>query len=125
VRLLLDTHALLWWLERPRRLKPHAYAAIEDPANAVLVSAITVWEIALKSGLRKLRPRADLGREVEQVGFEELPLTWDHALDAGSLPLHHRDPFDRLLIGQARVEGLTIVTRDPAFEAYQVATLPA
>jgi PIN domain nuclease of toxin-antitoxin system len=89
------------------------------------VSAITVWEIALKSALRKLRPRADLPGELARVPFTQLPLTWEHGLAAGALPFHHRDPFDRLLIAQASVEGLTIVTRDPAFAAYGIPILPA
>ena len=89
------------------------------------MSSITTWEIALKSRLRKLPLRPDLLDELEHLNALELQITWAHGLEAGGLPLHHRDPFDRLLIGQARVEGLTIVTRDPAFENYQVATLAA
>ena len=125
MRLLLDTNALLWSLDTPQRLQPATRKALEDPANDVFVSAASVYEIGLKSTLGKLRLREDLLRDLVRVPVEPLAVTWAHGLEAGSLPLHHRDPFDRLLIGQARIEGLTIVTRDPAFDAYQVAILPA
>ena len=125
MRLLLDTHALIWALDDPARIRTETRAAIEDPRNELFVSSITTWEIALKSRLRKLPLGPDLVDELERLNAHELRVSWAHGLEAGALPLHHRDPFDRLLIGQARVEGLTIVTRDPAFEDYQVATLPA
>jgi PIN domain nuclease of toxin-antitoxin system len=125
VRLLLDTNALLWWLDSPKLLRSEAHGAIEEPANEIFVSAIAVWEIVLKSGLSKLPMPADFRVHLERARFSALPLTWEHSLEAGGLPFHHRDPFDRLLIAQARIEGLTIVTSDPAFEKYQVATIPA
>ncbi len=123
MRLLLDTHALLWSLDRPGRLRREARSAIEDPANEVLVSAVAVWEIALKSSLRKLRPRADLAAELARVPFGELPLTWAHGLQASVLPLHHRDPFDRLLVAQALVEGMPLVSADAVFDRYPIRRL--
>lgn len=86
---------------------------------------MTVWEIAIKGGARTMPPRPDLPAELLRVGFAELPVTWEHAGEVASLPLHHRDPFDRLLIAQALVEGLRIVTRDPTFAQYNVPVLAA
>lgn len=123
MRLLLDTHTLLWALDRPRVLSRDARAAIADPANDVAVSAVSVWELSLKA--RKLDARPNLSAELARFGFAPLAITWDHAAEVAALPLHHRDPFDRLLIAQARVEGLRIVTRDQAFEPYGVPLLSA
>jgi PIN domain nuclease of toxin-antitoxin system len=124
VRLLLDTHALLWALSAPARLPAPTAAAIRDPANAVFVSAASAWEIAIKSGLGKLS--ADLDEVVRtsiEVGFEELAVTLAHTRRLQSLPPRHRDPFDRMLVAQALEEGLTVVTRDAALSAYSVPTL--
>jgi PIN domain nuclease of toxin-antitoxin system len=123
MRLLLDTHSLVWWLERPRRLAREAYAAIEEPDNEIFVSAVSVWEISIKSALAKLRPSPDLTDELDRVGFAPLPVTWEHAAAVAVLPLRHRDPFDRLLIAQAKLEALTVLTRDPVFEEYGVQVL--
>lgn len=125
MRLLLDTHTLLWWLEWPRRLAREAYAAIEEPDNEIFVSAVSVWEISIKSAAAKLRPRPDLTDELTRVGFAPMPVTWEHAAAVAVLPLRHRDPFDRLLIAQAQLEGLTVLTRDPIFEEYGVQVLAA
>ncbi len=123
MRFLLDTHALLWALSAPARLPSSTVASIRDPSNAVYVSAASVWEIAIKTALGKLTAHADeIVRSVVEVGFEELPVTMIHARRVFALPLHHRDPFDRMLVAQALEEGLTIVTRDPSFAAYQVPT---
>jgi len=89
------------------------------------VSAVSVWEISIKITTGKLRVGADLPDAVERSWFVPLPVTAEHGWAAGALPLHHRDPFDRLLVAQAQLEGLTIVTRDPAISHYQVAVLPA
>ena len=122
MKLLLDTHALLWWLA-DLDLEPHARAAIEDPDNLVVVSAASVWEIAIKRSLGKLRTGSDLLGAIGAAGFEPLAISLQHAEVAGSLPPHHRDPFDRMLIGQAQVQDLTIVTRDAAFEPYGTSLL--
>ena len=96
---------------------------IDRPAALVAVSAASVWEIAIKLALGKLRLKGSIAGHVQDAGFEPLAITFDHAERAGRLPDHHRDPFDRMLIAQAQSEGLTIVTRDAAFDAYEVETL--
>ena len=124
MRLLLDTHTLLWALARPAKLPARTAAAIREPANAVFVSAASVWEIAIKAALGKLS--ADLDEVVRtsiDVGFEELAVTFAHARRVGALPALHRDPFDRMLVAQALEEGLTVVTRDAAVAEYGVPTL--
>jgi len=122
VNLLLDTHALLWWLGG-HDLEEVATERIADPAALVAVSAASIWEAAIKRSLGKLDIPSPLGQAVVDEGFEPLAVTFDHTELAGQLPQHHRDPFDRMLIAQAVAEGLTIVTRDPAFDRYDVAVL--
>jgi PIN domain nuclease of toxin-antitoxin system len=124
VRLLLDTHALLWWLAGDG-LRPNAAAAVGDPRNTVLVSAVSVWEVGIKGALGKVTIDGDLLESIRATGFEALPITFDHAHAAGALPLHHRDPFDRMLVAQATVEAATLVTRDPAIAAYETPLLGA
>ena len=120
--LLLDTHALLWWLAQPDRLSPAAHGAIADPGNRVHVSAASGWEIATKVRLGKLPAASELLNDLAQLlvaqGFELLPITLLHGLHAGSYPMAHRDPFDRLLAAQAELDGLTLVSLDPALEAF-------
>lgn len=123
MRLLLDTHALLWWLA-DEGLTDGARDAIADPNNVVLVSAASAWEISIKKTLGKLSAPDDLERQVAESGFVPLPISLTHGIAAGQLPRHHDDPFDRVLIAQAYTEGLTIVTRDKRFADYNVATLP-
>ena len=125
MRLLLDTNALLWWLGRSPRLGSSARAAIASPASEVRVSGLTVAEIEIKRALGKLETPDDLQAQLDRHAFAELPLTVRHAMGLRDLPLHHRDPFDRMLIAQARVEGLTFVTADRAMSAYDVPILPA
>lgn len=123
MRFLLDTHAFLWALSSPARLPSRTASAIRDPSNPVYVSAASVWEIAIKAALGKLTADVDdIVRSVEEVGFEELAVTLNHARRVFALPLHHRDPFDRMLVAQAFEEGLTIVTRDASFAAYRIPT---
>lgn len=124
MKLLLDSHAYLWWLADDPRLTPTARAAIADPANLVLVSAATVWEIEIKRSLGRLDAgEHDLVAEIEANRFSELSVTARHAEAAARLPRHHEDPFDRMLVAQSRLEGLVCVTRDPAFQAYGVPSL--
>ena len=126
MKLLLDTHAFLWWLADDPKLQAAAREAVIDPKSVVYVSAVTLWEIAIKSRLGKLDAgSADLLGEIAANDFLELPVSSRHALLAGSLPLHHDDPFDRMLIAQAWMEELTLVTRDGAFAAYGVPLLEA
>ncbi|MGB5253366.1 MAG: type II toxin-antitoxin system VapC family toxin [Sedimenticolaceae bacterium] len=124
-RLLLDTHVFLWWLADHPRLGPLARKAILDPANPVFVSAVTGWEIAIKRRLGKLTAPDGLDAVVEREGFAQLPIAFFHGEQAGLLPGHHRDPFDRMLIAQAQAEGLVVVTADPKFALYGIRTLSA
>ena len=124
MRLLLDTQALIWWLDTPERLKREAHRAIEDPRNSVYTSVVALWEIAIKLRLRKIRFRPNLASwvpdELAQQRFTVLPVELSHAMAVEHLHLHHNDPFDRLLIAQAQAERLTIVTADEKFRAYDV-----
>lgn len=122
MNLLLDTHALLWWLAGDKGLSTESAAVIGDPDNVVVVSAATFWEIAIKVKLGKLRIDVPISPLVSAQGLKSLDITPAHAETAGALPLHHRDPFDRMLIAQAQTEDLTVMTRDRAFSAYGVAT---
>jgi PIN domain nuclease of toxin-antitoxin system len=123
VQLLLDTHTLIWILSENRQLAVEAREAISDPEAFVAVSAASAWEIEIKRALGKLDAPNDLARQVADARFAPLSITLEHAVAAASLPPHHRDPFDRMLVAQAQLEGLTIVTRDPRFEPYAVATM--
>ena len=122
VALLLDTHALLWWLAEPNRLSPAAHGAIANPANRVHVSAASGWEIATKVRLGKLPAASELLDDLPHLlaaqGFEPLPVSLLHGLHAGRYPMPHRDPFDRLLAAQAELGGLTLVSLDPALQAF-------
>ncbi|MFH1763329.1 MAG: type II toxin-antitoxin system VapC family toxin [Gemmatimonadota bacterium] len=124
MKLLLDSHAFLWWLADAPELSRSARAAVADPANMVLVSAATIWEIEIKRALGRLEAgSADLVAEIEANRFGELPIQARHAVVAARMPRHHEDPFDRMLLAQSQVEGLVCVTRDPAFEPYGVPCL--
>ena len=118
MRLLLDTHVVLWWLNRDRRLSRPVRSSIEQQADQVLVSAASAWELAIKRAVGKLEPPSRWHQEITEFGFEPLAITFDHAREAGELPRHHADPFDRMLISQALVEGLTILTSDRRFANY-------
>lgn len=117
--LLLDTHVVLWWLADDPKLA----TAVKGRLNAdpeVFVSAASVWEVAIKQALGRLVGDDDLAERVKESGFAALPVGADHAIAAAQLPMHHRDPFDRMLIGQAHCEGLTVMTRDRQFSTYAV-----
>jgi PIN domain nuclease of toxin-antitoxin system len=121
VRLLLDTHAFIWACVDPEKLSRAERQAIADPDNDVLVSAASAWEIAIKRALGRLDfPIERFEEFVSSVGFEPLSVTVRHAVAAGALPRHHDDPFDRMLIAQARLEGATMVTADGKFPLYDV-----
>ena len=125
MRLLLDTHALLWWLAGDPHLSPAAHAAIADETNDVLVSAASAWEVATKHRLGKLPgagPLAvDFAREVREQGFQALLITLEHGQVAGALPGEHRDPFDRMLVAQAREEKLALISNENLFDEFGVA----
>ena len=121
MKLLLDTHALLWWLADDSRLSPKVRKIISNSANQVVVSSVSGWEISIKKALGKLE--VDLGlllSEIEKNGFTLLQVSFEHGLRAGSLPCHHRDPFDRMLIAQSQCECLHLVSIDSQFSAYDV-----
>jgi Uncharacterized protein conserved in bacteria len=125
MRLLLDAHALLWWLADDPSLSEAARQAIGSGSNWVGVSAITVWEIGIKQALGKLDAPADLVDTIETSGFDGLQVTLAHGAATARLTRHHDDPFDRMLVAQAQAEGLTVVTRDEAIGRYDVAILVA
>ncbi|HEY7831830.1 MAG TPA: type II toxin-antitoxin system VapC family toxin [Solirubrobacteraceae bacterium] len=120
MRLLLDTHTLLALLSTDFPLSREAQTAMERPDAELIASAVNVWEIAIKRSVGKLTAPKNLIERVSEAGAELLSITARHANAVADLPVHHRDPFDRLLIAQARLEGCAIVTRDPAFAAYGV-----
>jgi len=117
VRLLLDTHTFLWWDQGD--LQAGVVKRIQE-AEEVFVSAATAWEIAIKSALGKLKTTGTVARAIADYGFDDLPILVSHADVVRSLPHHHRDPFDRMLVAQAKVESLTLVSRDAALRAYDV-----
>jgi PIN domain nuclease of toxin-antitoxin system len=125
--LLLDSHAALWFFWDDPLLSPTAKALIEDPANRKLVSIATCWEIAIKAGLGKLKlgssARAFLNKEISRNNFELLPITLSHATMVESLPPHHKDPFDRLLVAQAMIDGVPVVSADTIFAKYGIGLL--
>ena len=125
MRLLLDTHALLWSLAAPERLGDDARRTIVEPRNTVYVSAASVWEMAIKSALGKLTIPDDLDEQFRLNRFDVLPIALRHAQAVAGLPLRHRDPFDRMIVVQARIEGLRLVTRDPLVQQYDVDWLAA
>jgi len=118
LRILLDTHLLLWWLANSPSLTGPARALISDPANTVFVSAVSLWEIWLKESLGKLRVPPDFESKLAAESFESLPLTAAQARQVAVLPWHHRDPFDRMLVAQAQVESLTLLTAGDRVTAY-------
>jgi len=123
VRLLIDTHILLCADERPRLIAPTLRAAMRDEANEIVISAATIWEIAIKRAIGKLRFDRPIVAAVPALGFEILPVSGAHAEHAGSLPPHHNDPFDRLIIAQAQLEGMVLGTQDRRMRPYGVAML--
>jgi PIN domain nuclease of toxin-antitoxin system len=124
MRHLVDAHSLIWALDDPAKLGAAAAAALQDPANELLVSAGTIWELSIKCGLTKLTLslpfRQWMEKAITDLGLVVLPITLDHADQQAALPFHHRDPFDRLLAAQALVEGLPVVSADAVLGTYGV-----
>lgn len=127
MRLLLDTHTFLWWLTDAPKLSGPAHEAIADPGNDVLVSPVIGWEITIKAALGRLQlpdpPPEFIPDQLRKNDFGVLPVSMQHALEVSHLPPHHQDPFDRLLIAQARSEGIPLVSGDAEFRAYEVGIL--
>jgi PIN domain nuclease of toxin-antitoxin system len=123
-RVLLDTHVFLRALSAPEKLSTQALDIISDPKSEVFISSAVVWEIVIKYSLGKLElpsdPTTYLPARITQLGFRYLPITHEHALTVTVLPKHHRDPFDRMLVAQARFEGMTLISSDPSVRRYGV-----
>lgn len=122
--LLLDTHVVLWWLTDDPTLSEDIKSLLDHEPD-VFVSPVTVWEVTVEQAIGKLQEPIDLPERIRDSGFRELPVTFEHAIVAGRLPSIHRDPFDRMLVAQARCEDLTLATRDAAIQKYDVAVLVA
>lgn len=127
MRILLDTHTFLWWNEASPRLSKKALVLLSDPANTLMLSVVSAWELVLKAQTGKVRlaesPSIYVPTRMAHYAMESLPVTLAHALVSESLPLHHRDPFDRMLIAQATIERVPIVTADPEFRRYAIKVL--
>lgn len=122
MKILPDSHTLLWWAQDSKRLSRHARDVLEDDDNTFLFSAVTTWEIYFKHALGKLQHLGDFDL-IEETSPSFLSVTHAHAMAAAALPMHHRDPFDRLLIAQAQLEDAVVVTTDKAFADYDVRTV--
>ena len=123
---LLDTHSLKWWLDDPAQLSESAKSVIENRLNSIVISAVVPWELAIKTNIGKLRVHGLLANWVNKMiaeGFQEIPVASEHAIRAGLLPLHHRDPFDRLLVAQAQATGWPIISADTVFDQYGVSRI--
>lgn len=124
-RFLLDTHALLWWADDSALLSMEARHALADGRHLVFVSVATIWEMGIKQASGKLKVPEDVRLLIKANRFDLISITADHASAAAALPPHHSDPFDRMLVAQAKIEGLTLVTRDEAIAKYDVPVLVA
>ncbi len=124
MKLLVDTHALIWYVDQDHLLSPAAHAAITKPSNDLLLSSGSIWEIAIKVGLKKLTLslpyRAWIEKAIADLGLSLLPITVEYADAQAVLPNHHRDPFDRLLVAQAQVEGVPLVSDDVTLDSYGI-----
>ena len=125
MNLLLDTHVLLWWLDANPTLSEKAKSTIADGNNLVFVSSAVIWEIRIKQALGKLEIPSNFRKVLDRQPFEMLAISAEHAHAVGDLPAHHRDPFDRMLIAQATVERLTLVTRDTIIRNYKIPVIIA
>jgi len=123
LRALLDTHILLWWLTEPRRLNATQYEVIANERHDLAVSAVSIAEIAIKTSIGKLQAIDGLTELVARQGFRELPLANRHALELTTLPLLHRDPFDRMLVAQCIADDLVLITADQRLASYPITTL--
>lgn len=125
MNLLIDTHVLLWWLDDYPTLSKKAKDGIADGKNLVFISAVVIWEIRIKQSLGKLKLPHNFRKVLDSQPFEQLDITVEHAHAVGDLPTHHRDPFDRMLVAQTKVEHLTLVTRDIRLKKYKIPIIEA
>jgi len=126
MKMLLDTHAFMWWADEPVKLSSKVLSAFQDEANTLIVSLASIWEMQIKVQLGKLKldlPLVDLVSQQQATGIELLPISLEHILAQQSLPFHHKDPFDRLIIAQAFTENIVLVSHDPIFTSYPVKLL--
>jgi PIN domain nuclease of toxin-antitoxin system len=125
MRILLDSHVLLWWMDDPSKLSPKARAEISNPANAVFASAVSIWELGLKVSKGKLRLPLGFHETLGEHGIQSLSFIASHAIESIALPDIHGDPFDRALVAQCRLESLTLATRDRVLADYGIPVLTA
>jgi PIN domain nuclease of toxin-antitoxin system len=125
LKFLLDTHVLLWWFKKDRRLSNKVSKIIEDRSNIVFASAASTWEISIKKAIGKLQAPDDIEEALHKNNFVPLPISVTHGVLAGQLPFHHDDPFDRIIIAQSIIEGLTLITRDQWQFLYDVKYIEA
>ncbi len=125
MKLLIDSHVVVWWLDEPHKLSAAAHAAISNPDHEVFISAASIWELGLKQAKGKLRLPQGFLNLLRADGFSFLPITTEHATHAVSLPPLHADPFDRMLIAQAMTDSLVLVTRDAVIPLYSIPMIPA
>jgi PIN domain nuclease of toxin-antitoxin system len=124
MRFLVDTHVLLWALGDPSALSREATDAIGDPSNLIVVSSASLWKCAIKASIGKLDLPEEFFDSIPEAGYEVMPIRISHLNVYRTLPMHHRDPFDRMLVAQARAEALTLISRDPDIAKYDAAVLP-
>jgi len=118
MKYLLDTHILIWWAENNKKLKPKYKEIIADPVNMIFISVVSVWEVIIKTKLKKIRLKTSIEKIIERYGFHILDIRIDHVLELNKLKDYHKDPFDRLLITQSKVEGMTLLTDDKLINQY-------
>lgn len=118
MKYLLDTHILIWWAENNRKLKPEYKEIIADGDNMIFVSVVSVWEVIIKTKLKKIRLKTSIDKIISRYGFQVLDIKLEHVLELNKLKDYHKDPFDRLLITQSRIEGLTLLTDDKLINQY-------
>ena len=123
MRYLVDTHALLWALGEPEVLSPPAREAIASPGNLIFASSASLWECAIKASIGKLELPEDFFESIPEAGYETMPIRISHLNVYRALPMHHRDPFDRMLVAQARAEALVLISRDQQIAKYDVEVL--
>lgn len=120
---LLDTHIFIWWMEQDKKLSKEIRVFLDDPEIPIFLSVASIWEITIKIGKKKLQLNTDVEKGVLASGFTMLPITLPHVLEVQTLPHHHKDPFDRILVAQAKSEGLVLITDDPSIRRYEVKTI--
>lgn len=120
---LLDTHAFIWWMEKSKNLSKDIFDLLNDPQQNIFLSVVIIWEIVIKKAKKQLKTPRDIEAGVKRSGFVVLPIEMPHVLEVEKLFNYHSDPFDRILVAQARIEGLTLITRDPKIWKYDVSVL--